>query len=447
MMWADEASSSDDEEEAPPEETKEETTTRPAVAATLPSVSSFDAMELPWPLLRGIYGYGFERPSKIQQSGIPTLLTGRDVVAQSQSGTGKTAFFAIGAIASLFRWRVLRCGGNIGDPVVRSRRRADPCVVVVAPTRELAAQHASVFRSLGRHVFEGYDTAVVVCHGGDGLEHSVRRNREQLRHGAYVVCGTPGRLIDLVRRRHLRTDELRLFVLDEADQLLDLGFDEQLRVLFNLLPATMQVVVTSATFTETTMRVCDGILRDPVHLLLREDELTLEGIAQFFVACGREEWKLDTLCDLYGCLTIGQSIVYVNTRQRAAWAQRMLEQRNFPTGIWHGDMTQQERDEATRDFRAGQTRILVATDGFGRGIDVQTVSVVICFDLPTNRESYIHRIGRSGRFGRKGVAINLVGDADVDKLRDIEQFYSTEIRELPADIEDIVQDISSSSST
>lgn len=438
--WADDVSSSEDEDEpvasvAAIAETK--TPAEPPIAEACPT---FDAMELPWPLLRGIYGHGFEKPSKIQQSGIPLLVAGRDLVAQSQSGTGKTAFFAIGAMASLFKWRVLKCGQNIGDPVTRPRRKPDPHVIVVAPTRELAAQHASVFRDLGRYVLQTSD--VITCHGGAGPEHSVRRNCDQLRRGGFIVCGTPGRLIDLVERGALRTDELRLFILDEADQLLDLGFDEQLHALFGMLPSTMQVVVTSATLTQSTMRICEEVLRDPVRLLLREDELTLEGITQYYVACGKEEWKLDTLCDLYACLTIGQSIIYVNTRARAQWLQRMLEQRHYPTGLWHGDMTQPERDKATQDFRGGQTRILVATDGFGRGIDVQSVSVVMCFDVPTNRENYIHRIGRSGRFGRKGVAINLVDDADGPKLRDIEQFYSTQISELPSDVEQIIHSTS-----
>merc|ERR1712194_966176 len=174
-----------------------------------------------------------------------------------------------------------------------------------------------------------------------------------------------------------------------------------------------------------------GFMTDPVRILVKRDELTLEGIKQFFIAVEKEEWKLDTLCDLYDTLTITQAVIFANTKQKVDWLSKKMKENNFTVASMHGDMDQETRDKVMEQFRSGSARVLIATDLWGRGIDVQQVSLVICYDLPINRELYIHRIGRSGRFGRKGVAINFVRDEDVKLLRDIEQFYSTQIDEMP----------------
>jgi ATP-dependent RNA helicase len=179
-------------------------------------------------------------------------------------------------------------------------------------------------------------------------------------------------------------------------------------------------------------------MNDPIKILVKRDELTLEGIKQFFIAVDKEEWKFDTLCDLYDTLTITQAVIFCNTKQKVDWLAKKMKEAHFTVCAMHGDMDQQTRDQVMEEFRAGSARVLIATDLWGRGIDVQQVSLVICYDLPTNRELYIHRIGRSGRFGRKGVAINFVKEDDVRTLKDIEQFYSTQIDEMPQNVSDLL---------
>merc|ERR1712048_771385 len=179
-------------------------------------------------------------------------------------------------------------------------------------------------------------------------------------------------------------------------------------------------------------------MRDPIRILVKRDELTLEGIRQFYIAVEKEEWKLDTLCDLYETLTITQAIIYANTRRKVDWLTEKMRERDFTVSAMHGDMDMEEREIIMKEFRSGSSRVLITTDLLARGIDVQQVSLVINYDLPNQRETYIHRIGRSGRFGRKGVAINFVTADDVRTLRDIEQFYQTEITEMPMDVADLI---------
>jgi ATP-dependent RNA helicase len=179
-------------------------------------------------------------------------------------------------------------------------------------------------------------------------------------------------------------------------------------------------------------------MNNPIKILVKRDELTLEGIKQFFIAIDKEEWKFDTLCDLYDSLTITQAVIFCNTKQKVEWLSKKMIENNFTVSCMHGDMSQKERDRIMSEFRQGNSRILITTDLWGRGLDVQQVSLVINYDLPTNRELYIHRIGRSGRFGRKGVAINFVRNEDLKILRDIEQYYSTQIDEMPMNVAELV---------
>jgi len=179
-------------------------------------------------------------------------------------------------------------------------------------------------------------------------------------------------------------------------------------------------------------------MNDPIKILVKRDELTLEGITQFYIKVEKEEWKFDTLCDLYDTLTITQAVIFCNTRQKVDWLSDKMRGNNFTVSSIHGDMDQASRDKVMEEFRAGSSRVLIATDLWGRGIDVQQVSLVICYDLPTSRELYIHRIGRSGRFGRKGAAINFVRTEDEQLLQDIESFYRTEIKVMPANVGDLL---------
>ncbi|KAL7529166.1 hypothetical protein ACHAXR_002827 [Thalassiosira sp. AJA248-18] len=376
------------------------------------AIDSFDGMEIPEELLRGIYAYGFEKPSAIQQRAIKPTMLGRDLIAQAQSGTGKTATFAIGTLAKL-------------DPKLRECQS-----LILAPTRELAQQIQKVVIALGDYM----DLQVHACVGGTAVRDDIRT----LQGGVHVVVGTPGRVYDMINRRALRLDSIRQFFLDEADEMLSRGFKDQIYDIFKFLPESVQVCLFSATMPLDVLEVTQRFMRDPVRILVKKDELTLEGIKQFYIAVDREEWKLDTLCDLYETLTITQAIIYCNTRRKVDWLQEQMQERDFTVSCMHGDMDQRERDIIMREFRSGSSRVLITTDLLARGIDVQQVSLVINFDLPTNRENYIHRIGRSGRFGRKGVAINFLTEGDVRYLRDIEQFYQTEITEMPMNVADLI---------
>ncbi|KAK8164446.1 P-loop containing nucleoside triphosphate hydrolase protein [Phyllosticta citrichinensis] len=372
------------------------------------TTDSFDSMSLKPELLRGVYAYGFERPSAIQQRAIVPVIKGHDVIAQAQSGTGKTATFSISVLQKL--------DANLKE-----------CqALILAPTRELAQQIQKVVVAIG-------DFMNIDCHACIGGT-SVRDDMKALQSGVQVVVGTPGRVHDMIQRRVLRTDSMKMFVLDEADEMLSRGFTEQIYDIFQLLPQSTQVVLLSATMPQDVLEVTTKFMRDPVRILVKKAELTLEGIKQFYIAVEKEEWKLDTLCDLYETVTITQAVIFCNTRRKVDWLTDKLTARDFTVSAMHGDMDQAQRDVIMKEFRSGSSRVLIATDLLARGIDVQQVSLVINYDLPANRENYIHRIGRGGRFGRKGVAINFVTAEDVRMMREIEQFYSTQIEEMPMNV-------------
>merc|ERR550532_1318435 len=220
--------------------------------------------------------------------------------------------------------------------------------------------------------------------------------------------------------------------------MLSVGFKDQIYDIFRMLPPDVQVCLFSATMPPAIMDLTEKFMRSPVRILVKKDELTLEGIQQFYVAIEKEDWKLDTLCDLYETLTISQAIIYCNTRRKADFLTDQLTKRDFTVSTMHSDLDQRERDLIMREFRSGSSRVLISTDLLARGIDVQQVSLVINYDLPQNMENYLHRIGRSGRFGRKGVAINFVTNSDLRTMRDVERYYHTQIEEMPMDIADMI---------
>ncbi|KAG2013818.1 ATP-dependent rRNA helicase RRP3, variant 2 [Coprinopsis cinerea AmutBmut pab1-1] len=345
------------------------------------TVSTFDDLGLKEDLLRGIYAYNFEKPSAIQQRAILPIIQGRDVIAQAQSGTGKTATFSISILQSI-------------DVTVRETQ-----ALVLSPTRELATQIQSVILALGDYM----NVQCHACIGGTSIGEDIRK----LEYGQHVVSGTPGRVFDMIRRRSLRTRNIKMLVLDEADELLNKGFKDQIYDVYRYLPPATQVVLLSATLPYDVLEMTTKFMTDPIRILVKRDELTLEGIKQFFVAVEKEDWKFDTLCDLYDTLTITQAVIFCNTRRKVDWLTEKMRASNFTVSSMHGEMVQKERDAIMAEFRSGTSRVLITTDVWARGIDVQQVSLVINYDLPANRENYIHRIGRSGRFGRKGVAINV----------------------------------------
>ncbi|UJR25132.1 hypothetical protein I4U23_006491 [Adineta vaga] len=375
-------------------------------------VENFDQMNLREPLLRGIYGYGFERPSAIQQRAIKPCILGHDVIAQAQSGTGKTATFAISILQQL------------------DMESKDCQALILAPTRELAQQIQKVVLALGDYM----GVSCHACIGGTNVRDDIKR----LEGGVQIVVGTPGRVYDMLNRSALRSKSIKMFVLDEADEMLSRGFKEQIYDVFTTMPQNIQVILLSATMPSDVLEVTTKFMNDPIKILVKKEELTLEGIRQFYVTVEREEWKLDTLCDLYETLTITQAVIFCNTRRKVDWLTEKMRGRDFTVSAMHGDMDQKERDVIMKEFRTGSSRVLITTDLLARGIDVQQVSLVINYDLPNNRENYIHRIGRGGRFGRKGVAINFVTDDDRRTLRDIEQFYNTQVQEMPMNVADLI---------
>ena len=378
--------------------------------------AAFDDMSLSDSLLRGIYGHGFEKPSQIQQKGIVPVKEGRDILAQAQSGTGKTGTFCIGALSRM-------------DPSLKV-----PQVLVMVPTRELAQQIETVAKALGQHL----GISVYCAVGGTELHHDLRA----LSGGAQFIIGTPGRIYDLMNRKSyngssaaLPRNNIRVLVMDEADQMLENKFREQVMCILELgFPKETQVALFSATMPPEVVEVANKLLQNPVRILVPPEEVTLDGIKQYSVPLQKDEWKFDALCDIYSQLNINQAIIYCNKRQRVEWLADKMMSQQFPVSYIHGEMEVGERKRRMAEFRSGSCRVLISTDLLARGIDVQQVSLVINFELPSQKENYIHRIGRSGRFGRKGVAINLLGPDEMVVMKEIESHYATKIDDLPEDL-------------
>tara|TARA_B100001123_G_scaffold451052_1_gene626396 strand:- start:3325 stop:4467 length:1143 start_codon:yes stop_codon:yes gene_type:complete len=369
----------------------------------------FENMPLNDNLLKGIYTYGFENPSSIQKKGIVPIIENRDLIAQSQSGTGKTATFVIGSIQK-----------------VLNKNEVDKFnqILILAPTRELAIQINAVtlelikFTQMKSNVFIG------------GAASSNYTN--------HITIGTPGRIYDLLNKGLLNKDNVDTLILDEADEMLSRGFTEQIYSIFQILPKTAQVVLTSATMPDDILNITYKFMNDPLKLLVQKDNLTLEGIRQYYIAMEKEDYKLSTLVDLYKVIKISQCIIYTNSKKKTEFISNYLNEKGFPVTFMHGNLLQENRRQIMEDFRSGNIKILITTDILSRGIDIQQVSLVINYDLPKEKETYIHRIGRSGRFGRKGSVINFVSIYDITSLKTIEQFYNTTILQLPEDVESVI---------
>jgi len=379
----------------------------------LGTVKLFDDMDLESDLLRGIYGLGFEYPSPIQQKAIVPAIQGNDIICQAQSGTGKTATFSVSVLNRL----------DLGMKTCQA--------LILSPTRELAHQTWRVMNALGDYM----KVDIHECVGG----RHVRDDIQRLQSGVHAVVGTPGRVLDLMtNRRALDPRDIRMFVLDEADVMLSKGFKDDIYDIFRNLPSDVQVMLVSATMPMDVLTVAQSFMRDPVRILVKQEELTLEGIRQFYIQVEREEFKLPTLCDLYEVLTVSQSVIFCNSRRKVDWLTQKMDERDFTVSAIHGDMEMKERDLIMQEFVSGSSRVLICTDLLARGVDVQQVSLVLNFDLPVDRENYIHRIGRGGRFGRKGIAINFLSRDDERTMKDIEQFYNTIVDELPDNVADLI---------
>ena len=377
-------------------------------------IESFDDMNLDDKLLRGIYNYGYERPSIIQQTGIRPLIDKLDVIGQAQSGTGKTATFSIGMLSVV---------DNTSDYLQ---------VLMVAPTRELADQIYNVISSLGSYT----KTRFVKLIGGESVRNNI--NTLERKH-PHIAVGTPGRILDMLEKRVLDPNHLTYLVIDEADEMLSQGFKEQIQHIITQITEDVHIALFSATMSPEILQLTDKFMRDPVKILVKREEMTLQGIQQFYINVERDNWKFETICDIYENMTINQSIIYCNQKRNVDYLYKKLTEQHFVCSCIHGNMDYTERNQVMKKFRTGEARVLISTDLLARGIDVQQVSVVINYDLPLQIENYLHRIGRSGRFGRKGFGLNFVTEQDFPRLREIEKYYETQIEPLPSNFKEFMK--------
>ena len=377
---------------------------------------SFDDMEfLSFELLKGIFDYGFKNPSKIQNLVIKDMFDGHDIIAQSQSGTGKTGAFSIGSL-------------SIVNP-----EEKHPQILVLATTRELASQIYNVYNNLAKHM----KINISLCIGGTNVKTNFKRGGDPYREirTSHVLIGTPGRIYDYMGLGAFDSQKIKMFVMDEADALLKDDFIEQVRNIIVKLDSNTQICIFSATYHKEVVELANSFMDNPKNILLKRDELNLEQIKQYKVYVKFDEYKYSTLTDLYKNLLIGQCIIFVNSINSADELGNKLEADGYTIGKIHGSLDTETRMEVLKNFRLGVIRVLLATDVLSRGIDIEQIGIVINYDIPRDKSQYIHRIGRSGRFGKIGVAINFVTDRDYKNLNDIQRFmrhnYNVMIDDMP----------------
>ena len=390
------------------EETKEINETKETTKYEPREITKWEDLDAKMNLLRGIYAQGFETPSPIQKKAIAPMFDKKDIIAQAQSGTGKTGCFAIGTIQLI----------DTSKPLIQA--------MILSPTRELAMQTQQVINSIGSQIKE-MKTQLLI--GGTSTEDDIRALIDNTPH---IVIGCPGRVHDMMRRKKLATKDLKIIVLDEADEMLSSGFKEQVYNIFQFLPNEIQVALFSATMPPELNSLTDKFMRDPIKILVKADQLTLEGIEQFYIALDSDDLKYDALKDLYGVFSMSQCIIYCNSVKRVSDLYEAMIADNFPVCQIHSNMEKDDRAESYESFKNGSQRVLISSNVTARGIDIQQVSTVINFDIPKCVHTYLHRIGRSGRWGRKGIGINFVTRRDTRNIKDIENYYATEIKELPA---------------
>lgn len=378
-------------------------------------INNWDDLDINKDLLRGIYAYGFEKPSPIQKKAIKPIMEKRDLIAQAQSGTGKTGTFSIGALSLV----------DVNDKTTQ--------VLILSPTRELSKQTASVITSIGG-MMNGLTVQTIV--GGTSINEDSYTLKNNTPH---VITGCPGRIYDMIRRGHIHSKTIKLVILDEADEMLSSGFKEQVYNIFQYFTNDIQVVLFSATLPDYIYNITNKFMRNPVKISVKTEQLTLEGISQYYVAIEDDRQKYATLKDLYSVISMSQCIIYCNSVKRVADLYDAMVEDGFPVCRIHSGMDKTERNIAFSEFRTGKYRVLISSNVTSRGIDIQQVSVVINFDVPKCVHNYLHRIGRSGRWGRKGIGINLITRRDLTIMKDIEAHYSCQISELPADFDTLLK--------
>jgi translation initiation factor 4A len=379
------------------------------------SITNWDELNISPDLLRGIYSYGFEKPSPIQQKACIPLIKGRDTIAQAQSGTGKTATFTIGGLSKV-------------DTSLNTTQ-----LLILNPTRELALQTANVVSSIGSML---KNLKVQLLVGGNSIDEDVYKLRNETPH---VIVGCPGRIYDMMRRNFIVSKTIKLIVLDEADEMLSYGFKEQIYNIFINCDSRIQVALFSATLPEYIHEITEKFMRNPIKIIVKAESLTLEGISQFYVAIEDDKQKYETLKDIFTMISVSQCIIYCNSVNRVIDLYEAMKDDEFPVCCIHSNMTKDERTNAFVEFKSGKYRVLISSNVTARGIDIQQVSVVINFDLPKDIHTYLHRIGRSGRWGRKGLGINFITRRDIYKMKEIEQYYHSQINELPANFDTLLK--------
>jgi translation initiation factor 4A len=371
-------------------------------------VKSWEDLNIKSSLLRGIYGYGFEDPSPIQKKAIGPMITKKDIIAQAQSGTGKTGCFTIGTLQII------------------DEKKNNAQAIILSPTRELAIQSKNVLDNISVNMKNVRSQLLV---GGNPTDIDIRN----LKHdNPQVLIGCPGRIHDLIRRKIINSSEINLIVLDEADEMLSTGFKEQIYNIFQFLSNDIQVALFSATMPSDLNNLTNKFMRDPIEILVKSEMLTLDGILQYYINLDDDSQKYETLKDLFSSFSVSQCIIYCNSVKRVSDLYNAMISDNYPVCQIHSNMSKDERFKNYEEFRRGDQRVLISSNVTARGIDIQQVSTVINFDIPKCIHTYLHRIGRSGRWGRKGTAINFVTRRDNKIVKEIESFYQTNISELPA---------------
>jgi translation initiation factor 4A len=370
-------------------------------------ITKWDDLDIDVNILRGIYAMGFENPSPIQSKAILPIINEKDIIAQAQSGTGKTAAFTIGALSRI----------NLKSDTTQ--------VLILSPTHELTKQIASVISGIGS-MMEGLKVKILI--GGSSIEQDAISLKKTVPH---IIVGCPGRVYDMMYRNYIISKNIKLMILDEADEMLSFGFKEQVYDIFTHCDSNVQVALFSATLPSNIYSITSKFMRNPIKISVTADNLTLEGIKQYFIAVNDDREKYDVLKNLYSFIELSQCIIYSNSVKRVVELFEAMKQDQFPVCAIHSNMDKVERDIAFTEFKSGKARVLISSNVTARGIDIQQVSVVINFDIPKDVHTYIHRIGRSGRWGRKGTAINFITRRDIEKIKEIESYYNTQINEFP----------------
>jgi superfamily II DNA/RNA helicase len=373
----------------------------------------FDDLNLNEDLLKGVYLYGFTKPSKIQISGIKSINTGRDCLLQSQSGTGKTATYLLGIL------------NRLDD-------NENTCnAIILTPTRELADQVYDVAIELSKFT----KFKIVKCVGGT----NIMENRDLIKT-SNVIIGTIGRINHMIKEKRFNIHTIKLLVIDEADELFTDGINENLQFIFDKCPPNIQCCMISATMSQNVFNISKKLMHDPIKVLLKNSEVAVELIKQYYIDVETEELKFDTLLDLYAMISTYQTIIFCNTIRKVDWLKENLEKNNFVITCMHGKMNQKERDDVIKEFRKGNSRILLTSDLLSRGVDIPSVSLVINYDLCPSKETYIHRIGRTSRVNNIGVAISMVkmhDPADVKTFNIMKNHFRLNIKELPENIDQL----------